>query len=232
VVDVHHAGGLDRSSARAAWPAVLVDIKKAKPGRAGIFAAAEVEIDRDGETLVVEFPGDQPFSIQLAEEPEMRELLKRALSSALGFAPPVRFQLGKGAVRPAASAPEVPAPAPAQRPAPASDTSYDDEPVPEYYETGAGAVGEYESRPAAAASVASPIPAVAPAVAGQQSDLARLLTEGMGAQIVAQHAAQPDAVTPAAADDDEAAAELAAAGSSSYDEAGLFDSDPREDEAE
>ncbi|MDR3686813.1 MAG: hypothetical protein P4L93_07665 [Coriobacteriia bacterium] len=236
-VDVHHAGGLDRSSARAAWPAVLSEIKKTKPGRAQLFGAADIEVDSDGETLVVEFPGDQAFSVQLAEEPEMRELLKRALASALGFAPPVRFQLGKGAVRPAeavraAAASESPVgvqtPERAAQPkqAPASDTSYDDEPVPEYYETGAGMSEPIEAT--------VPVPLAPPTgtdPTAPESDLTRLLT-GMGAQIVAQHAAPPDALTPATDDDDDAAAELASADAAPYGDPGLFDSDAREDEAQ
>jgi hypothetical protein len=239
---VHHAGGLDRSSARAAWPAVLSEIKKAKPGRAQLFGAADIEVDGDGETLVVEFPGDQAFSIQLAEEPEMRELLKRSLASALGFAPPVRFQLGKGAVRPAettrtAASSQSPASAPlgesvAQpRQAPSSDTSYDDEPMPEYYETGAG-ISEFETTPVPApAAPAPPARPAASASAGPQSDLTRLLT-GMGAQIVSQLAASPDALTPAPDDDDDAAAELASADAAPYGDPELFESDPREDEAQ
>ena len=231
-VDVHHAGGLDRSSARRAWPAVLAEIKRTKPGRAQLFGVAEVEVDSDGETLVVEFPADQAFSVQLAEEPDMRELLQRALSSALGFAPPVRFQLGKGAVHPAEPAPAASAApdAPAPRPVPASDTSYDDEPVPEYYETGAG-LGEpaLAERAGHAASAAGPT-ASAFVPDQPQSDLARLLTEGLGAQIVSQHAARPDLLSPAPGDDDDAAAEFASAPPTLYDDPGLFGSDPREDD--
>ena len=105
--------------------------------------------------------------------------------------------------------------------------------MPEYYETGSGITAEHAAHPAEAAAVVSaPVAAPpAPSPPGQQSDLARLLTEDMGAQIVSQHAAPPDAVTPAPTDDDDAAAELASADSANGD-AGLFDSDPREDEAQ
>jgi len=220
---------------------VLSEIKKAKPGRAQLFGAADIEVDSDGETLVVEFPGDQAFSIQLAEEPEMRELLKRSLASALGFAPPVRFQLGKGAVRPAettrtAASSESPASAPTRErtiapPQPTvSDTSYDNEPMPEYYETGAGVSG-FEPAPPYEPAAAAPAARATSTSGAPESDLTRLLT-GMGAQIVSQLAAPPDALTPAPEDDDDAAAELASADAAPYGDPELFESDPREDEAQ
>ena len=80
---------------------VVGEIKKLKAARGYLFANTEVDVDSDGNTLVVEFPADQSFALEIAEEPDMRELMQRALSSVLGFAPPIRFQLGKGAVRPA-----------------------------------------------------------------------------------------------------------------------------------
>jgi len=268
VVDVHHAGGLDRTTARAAWPGVLADIRKAKPGRAQLFGSAEVDVDADGDTLVIEFPADQSFSIQLAEEPDARELLQRSLAAALGFAPPVRFRLGRGEVRPAPTPPDAtpspePAPAPpdatpsperTQSPVPASaparapelespspareaasahahvasavvpgEADFGDEPVPGYYETGAGFTEPVRER----GGTQAPVPDVA------ASDLARFLTEGLGARIVAEHAAAPDAIAPAAGEDDDAAAELAESDSAAptlYDDPGLLESDPREDE--
>ena len=240
VVEMHHAGGLDRSTARGVWPAVLAEIRKLKPGRAQLFGIAEVDVDADGQTLVVEFPADQSFSIQLAEEPDARELLQRALGAALGFAPPVRFQLGRGAPRPAQApataslAPEETRPstptAAAATPRVSSplvpgEADFADEPVPEYYETGAGFTEPVRERGATQAPLA---PDVVP------SDLTRFLTEGLGARIVAEHAAPPEAIAPAAGDDDDAAAELAESGSAIptlYDDPGLFESDPREDEA-
>ena len=241
VVDMHHAGGLDRSTARAAWPSVLAEIRKLKPGRAQLFGVAEVDVDADGETFVVEFPADQSFSIQLAEEPDARELLQRALASALGFAPPVRFQLGRGAARPAsaAAAPAPAVPTASEAPAPAAaptarphiasavvpgEADFADEPVPEYYETGAGFIEPVRER---GTPQAPPAPDIAP------SDLTRFLTEGLGARIVAEHAAPPEAIAPVAGDDDDAAAELAEPDSAIptlYDDPGLFESDPREDE--
>jgi len=123
VTPVVEAGPLDRGTAKRNWQAVLVEVKKVKPARANVFASVEVDVDPDGTTLVVEFPSDQEFSMQMAEEPDMRELLRTALGRVFGAPPPFRYQLGRGAVRPAE---EVPAaePAPATHP----DVSPDDEP--------------------------------------------------------------------------------------------------------
>jgi DNA polymerase-3 subunit gamma/tau len=95
-------GKLDRSAVKRDWHAVLVEIKRRKPARVQTFTNVEVEVDADGETLVIEFPSDQSFSMQLAQEPDNRELVKTALAAVFGSAMPFRYQLGRGAVRPAA----------------------------------------------------------------------------------------------------------------------------------
>jgi hypothetical protein len=99
---------------------------------------------------------------------------------------------------------------------------YDDGPIPEYYETGAGFSEPVREH----GSATPPQPS---AVDVEPSDLTRLLTESLGAQIVAEHAGPADIVAPGEGDDDEAAAELASAGPNLMDEPGLFDEDPRED---
>jgi DNA polymerase III subunit gamma/tau len=236
VVEMHHTGGLDRAAARTAWPTVLAEIKKLKPGRAQLFSTAEVDIDLDGETLVVEFPAEQSFSIQLAEEPEARELLQRAIASALGFAVPVRYQLGRGAEHadrraPAAGVSSAPphatgvadeAESHPSSPLVAGEADFGDEPMPEYYETGAGF-----SEPVRERAGAEPLERldVAP------SNLTRLLTEDLGAQIVAEHAAPPGAIAAADSDDRAAATELASAMPTLIEDSRRFDEDPREDEA-
>ena len=69
------SGKLDRAAAKRAWPAVLVEIKKLRPARASQYSDIEVDVDADGETLVLEFPADQSFSRDLAEQEEAREML-------------------------------------------------------------------------------------------------------------------------------------------------------------
>jgi hypothetical protein len=85
-----------------------------------MYGRVEVEVDADGTTLVLEFPGDQAFAMQMAEEPDMRELLQRALGAAVGFAPPVRMRLdgartsaSVGDDEPPTAASDAPAPDPA-----------------------------------------------------------------------------------------------------------------------
>jgi DNA polymerase-3 subunit gamma/tau len=230
VVELHHAGGLSRGSARGAWPAVVAEIRKIKPGRAQLFGSADVDVDIDGETLVVEFPADQSFAVQLAEEPEARALLQRALASALGYAPPVRYQLGKGAVRtaepPVAALEPTPSTPPEASPpaAPPPREADDDGPIPEYYETGAGF-----SEPSVGHAHGGHAPKTPDPVAGGTDDIARLLTEHLGAQIVAEHAAQP---VSANADEDaaEELAELDSAAGAVHNGQAVFDTDSGEDD--
>jgi len=100
VVEVSSAGGpIDRAHVKRAWPAVLAEMRKAKASRATFFTNTEVDVDADGHTLVVEFPADAGFTMKQAQEPGTRGMLLRAVATVLGAQPPVRYQLGRGAVR-------------------------------------------------------------------------------------------------------------------------------------
>ncbi|NTU71723.1 MAG: DNA polymerase III subunit gamma/tau [Coriobacteriia bacterium] len=203
-----YIGPLDRAAAKRAWPAVMAEIKKLKPSRASQYAEVEVDIDTDGATLVLEFPADGAFAMQMAEEPELRDMLRLALASVLGSPPPFRYQLGRGGVRSTPAKPVAPVAPPVQ----AAD---DDEP-PAYYETGAPAASE-EPASTVAPVVAEPAPAsepepapasasepaAAPAPAPQDDDpeqpapepkssLERLLMHDLGGEIIGEHAPQSD----------------------------------------
>ena len=169
-VELHHRGGLERGAARRSWPAVLAEFRKVKPARSHVFAGSEVEVDFDGETLVVEFPADQAFALDFAEEPETREILQRCLAAVLGYAPPVRFQLGKGLRANGPDDDPAPAAAPAAAPERASET------VP-----------------------SAPHPA---------SDLEALLTQQLGARIVAEHPVDASPVDAPVVEDGPAYPEL------------------------
>ena len=216
VVDRHHAGGLDRAAVRRAWPAVMLEFRKVKPARSHLFAGAEVEVDFDGETLVVELPADQSFAMDFAEDPETREILQRAFTAVLGFAPPVRYQLGKG-LRPVVGAGgpgTVAPPAPSlAAPAPSSAVEARSEPQP-------------PAEPAFVPPSATPasVPGAAP-----QSELEALLTQQLGGRIVAEHPAggEPDDVS--ATSDTPAHLEVAQGDFESLDDE-LFDPDTREDD--
>lgn len=98
---------LDRGTAKRHWHAVLLEVRKRKPAREATFAQAEVDVDPDGETLVVELPAESAFALEMASTPENRELLREALAAVFGSAPPFRFQSGRGAVRPGPKAAAV-----------------------------------------------------------------------------------------------------------------------------
>jgi hypothetical protein len=94
-----HKGPLDRARIKRAWPAVLAEVKKAKPTRAYIFANTEVDTGDEGTVVVVEFPADQKFTMDLAADQDTRQLLANALKVVLGATPPFRYQLGRGPVQ-------------------------------------------------------------------------------------------------------------------------------------
>jgi len=228
-------GAIDRAAAKRAWPAVLVEIKKLKPARASQYSHVELEVDADGKTLVLEFASDQSFVMNMAEEPDMREMLTRALAAVFGTSPPVRMQLGRGSVRPPAqSAPNAPTAAARATAAP----SWDDEPMPEYYETGAGtsedAAPHHAAQPAPAKRKSSLNQVVPSTMSGAApaSDLERLLVNDLGAQIVAEHTAALDSETAdeTAASEDGSFAALAETTDAGRLDPGLFDPDSGEDD--
>ena len=94
-------GRIDRAVAKRAWPAVLLEIKKLKPARAHGYSQVEIDVDADGTTLVLEFPEAQAFAKEMADEPEMKEMLKQAMIAVFGTVPGIRLQVGRGGVRPA-----------------------------------------------------------------------------------------------------------------------------------
>jgi DNA polymerase-3 subunit gamma/tau len=156
------AESLDRARAKRVWPAVVAEVRKLKPARATSFANAEVDVDADGATMVIEFPRDEAFTLKLADEPETRQLLKRALAAVMGFVPPFRYQLGRGAVQHEVE-PEVGHPRHTDVP-PAT--------VPDESTTAPGDTGAFPR-------VSSPAP-------GPTDDVERLLVHGLGAEIIGE----------------------------------------------
>ena len=92
---------MDIATVKRAWPAILAEFKKLKASRSQLFIGTEVEVS--GSTLVVEFPADQAFSMNLAKDADTLALLRRSIAGVLGVEPPVEFRLGRsGASTPAA----------------------------------------------------------------------------------------------------------------------------------
>ena len=152
---------LDRARVKRAWPAVVAEVHKQKPARATTFVNTEVDVDSDGLTVVIEFPREEAFTIKLADEPDTRQLLKRALAVVLGSAPPFRFQLGRGA--------------PQHMPEPEAPRRTDVPPatVPDETTTAPGDTGAFPR-------VSAPPPEPA-------DDVERLLMHGLGAEIIGEH---------------------------------------------
>lgn len=104
------ARGLDVATVKRAWPAVLAEIKKIRAPRAHIFNGTEAEVVSG--TLVVEFPADQRFAMDLARETETLGVLRRAVRTVLGQEPPVEYRLGRSGASQATGADTVQAPQP------------------------------------------------------------------------------------------------------------------------
>jgi len=104
------ARGLDVATVKRAWPAVLAEIKKIRAPRAHIFNGTEAEVVSG--TLVVEFPADQRFAMDLARETGTLGVLRRAVRTVLGQEPPVEYRLGRSGASLAAGADTAQAPQP------------------------------------------------------------------------------------------------------------------------
>ncbi len=154
-VAIQAGGALEVAAVKRAWPAIQAAFKKLRPSRSHLFDASEVEVS--GDSLVVEFPKDQRFALELASDAETMQLLRRSIASVLGVTPPVEFRLGRsGSSTPAAKPKAHAAPAPAaQSPAPTQASQPD----------------------AAAAAAAS---------AGDPADIERMLIDELGAAVVSE----------------------------------------------
>jgi hypothetical protein len=192
-------------------------------------------VDTDGRTLVLEFPADQEFAMQMAEEPDMRELLQRALGVAMGFAPPVRFTLSRALSR--GQAPEDDGLGAATKPPKGlvNDPPSVVDGAPEYFEAIAAphpwvadAAPEPGSAESAAAEADSPSPG---SEGGSTGSLTRQLMESLGAEIVAERPAESDGND--AAGDTAAESDLLELESSDFGlkDPELFDSDDGEDDS-
>jgi DNA polymerase-3 subunit gamma/tau len=93
------SGELDRAMVKRAWPAVVAEVRKSSASKSHLFQNTEVDVD--GDTLVVEFPVEAKVAMGIAAKSDTMQELRRGLGEVLGSRPPIRFQLGRGAVRPA-----------------------------------------------------------------------------------------------------------------------------------
>ena len=96
---------MDVATVKRAWPAILAEFKKLRPSRSQLFTGTEAEVS--GSTLIVEFPANQAFSMNLAQDTETLALLRRSVASVLGLGPPVEFRLGRSGASARIATPHV-----------------------------------------------------------------------------------------------------------------------------
>jgi hypothetical protein len=83
---------------RRRWKDVINEIKRARPAASKLFL--ETEADIDGDTVVVEFDPSRKVLVRRAEEQDIVAALRDAIRDVLGWHVAIRYQLGRGAVRP------------------------------------------------------------------------------------------------------------------------------------
>jgi DNA polymerase-3 subunit gamma/tau len=98
-----HAGPLDVAALRRAWPDVQREMKVARPMASKAFL--DTEVDLDGDTVVVEFAADRRTPMRAADDAETKALLRECINRVTGADVAVRYQLGRGVVRPDEGAP-------------------------------------------------------------------------------------------------------------------------------
>ena len=92
------AGSLDVGELRRRWKYVINQVKVARPAASKLFL--ETEADIDGDTVVVEFDPSRKVLVRRAEEQDIVAALRDAIRDVLGWHVGIRYQLGRGAVRP------------------------------------------------------------------------------------------------------------------------------------
>jgi DNA polymerase-3 subunit gamma/tau len=124
----------DVAELRRRWKDVLREVKAARPTVSKMFM--NTMADLDGDVVVVEFAPEARVFKKMAEDQDVTALLRESIKSVLGWHVSLRYQLGRGGVRPDVE---------------------DDRP-----------------------------PSAPPAGAADPETLDRMLTEGLGAEIVAE----------------------------------------------
>ena len=156
-------GTIDRASLKRAWGDILRDLKVSSPAKSKLFLNTDVE--PDGDTVVVAFNPDFEMNMRIAKSADTVALLRDSIESVLGVKMAVRYQLGRGGVRPPEKESQSPAKPRAEASTPATN------------------------RPAHVESPVTPEPAAPATPAG---DVGRALMDVFGADVV-QHTIVPGA---------------------------------------
>jgi DNA polymerase-3 subunit gamma/tau len=145
-------GTVDRAALKRAWADVLRDLKASMPAKSKLFLNTTVE--PDGDTVVVEFNPGYEMNMRIANAVDTVAMLRESIETVLGVKMAVRYQLGRGGMRP--------------------EEFEDPDPEPEPAVLRAASPGHVESP-------ARPEPAVHQAPAG---DVGRALMDVFGADVV------------------------------------------------
>jgi DNA polymerase III subunit gamma/tau len=94
-------GPFDVGELRRRWPDVIRAIKEKRPAASKVFLDTEADID--GDTIVIEFDPARNVLLKRAEDAEIVALVRDAVDAVLGWHVAIRYQLGRGGVRPAGS---------------------------------------------------------------------------------------------------------------------------------
>jgi DNA polymerase-3 subunit gamma/tau len=93
-----HFGTVDRAALKRSWPDVLRDLKASAPAKSKLFLNTDVE--PDGDTVVVAFNPGFEMNMKIANSADTVAMLRDSLETVLGVKMAVRYQLGRGGVRP------------------------------------------------------------------------------------------------------------------------------------
>jgi len=167
-------GDLDVGELRRRWKDVINEVKRVRPAASKLFM--DTEADLDGDTVVVEFDPSRRVLVRAAEEQDVVALLRDSIKGVLGWHVGIRYQLGRGAVRPAGEAPSTGHPTAQPSPAPADPDALDRALV-----EGLGALRSLDADSPEEAGSASGSATAAPVEADR---LDQMLFEGLGAEIV------------------------------------------------
>jgi DNA polymerase-3 subunit gamma/tau len=91
-------GTVDRAALKRAWGDVLRDMKATMPAKSKLFLNTTVE--PEGDTVVVEFNPGYEMNMRIANSADTLAMLRDSIEAVLGVKMAVRYQLGRGGVRP------------------------------------------------------------------------------------------------------------------------------------
>jgi DNA polymerase-3 subunit gamma/tau len=179
------------------WRSVVTAVKKEKISYGVLFMNVKVHPDQDAQGIVIEFPSDNPFAFNMAQKPDVHQVLTGALAQAAGTAVPFRCVQGAAAPASAASAstaapaphPAAPHVAPVSRAVPTAPMAApepDDEVPLDAYEGIPEAQDAEGGVPVGAPSASAPVaaPAADSAQPLDEGDLSKMLSDTMGQAIV------------------------------------------------